>query len=1274
MLVSGGKIIAIDGVNTTSATLSGDGVFTPLGVNTDNVATKKFVTDNLNTVSSKLTNTDNYLSAAIDYVSANAGKTYKPGAGIEIDNNNVVSISSDYIDAITSVSAIKGTIITGDSNFNITSANSGKNILWNLELTSQPVVTDTTLSGYNGIIARKDSTVSSQWNVGLDGTYKSAIEQVSGKLDKSDSAKFYPITNPSGFITGIPTSSNWDSVYSTVKTNSGTWDNVSAKVDTSAMTDYYTKNETSSKEEINNQFIATSAWAEETFLPSGDYLSANALKDLSGKWENASNKVEANSSYWDGTTQKVNDSANTWNTVTAKADKKDLETLSSNVEHISADVETISSNLDNKLNKNDFTAWSATIDTAFYSAGEGLALNNHTFSISAKYLSANALDNLSGNWNSVYDTVSSNSANWNNLTAINTFSSIGGVSARNSADELLFEPGDNVSITTANNTITFSAKDTTYDENDFISASHLDNIVSVSATVKSNSANWNDVSSKANSADLTALSSKVNNLSGELKTTSSFLSGAIDVVSAEFEKVIYTSASAGWDVTPYSAGQNINITNHTISGKDWLPEIQEASANAVTTVEKKFNGENGTITSYGTSSFANDKYTAGEGLALNDHQFYVSGKYITSAGDSLSGKMLILKDNEWIEMPEFGGFATANSGAGHPDVQNPSTKLIYLVKNSSVTGNDKYSEWIYTSAEQTTAWECIGDTSLDLTPYLTKTSADTLYQRKGNYVTSSTDVISANKNYALTNDGTNVKWIELEDKDTTYSAGNYIEITNDNTINVSGLHNTLVTSTNSTILVTPSTALNGDVTYDLEATYPTISGINGISAGYIDDQYVVTLEDHLYSYAEAQTSITTLSTNPETITGFNNKKIIGDNISFVNDEIVLEPGLYHIDMQVYVPVAGGDNNYYSVKLIPSISNATLDQVVDGSFAHNDTLDLSFDVQLDSANTLTFELNGLPPSYKYLVKNLQIHEVTTIDSVMQATGGTYRSGVATEINNENKINVQYNAASGLAVDPVTNMLYVKLGEGLKFDTSGAAAGSLSLNNVTQDVVETVQELKTELDGKLTTNFPYPMINNNNTDFATYKGNGDNCICQLFSVSLTHKITTDTYFTVYMKDSGYSQTNVIFGIFEYNFDYWDEAEQRWRGQTNWVCDTGPVSLAKPTADTKLEFRVTHINPSHNELRSDRAYYAVLALKSDSGNGVFLACCDNYDGDVHSEPTLNWRWESVPNLDFVNPSGTLENTQWWDSGVNNYYEKADMRRFFLQIRNKVQPVTNP
>ena len=1281
MLVSGGKIIAIDGVNTTSATLSGDGVFTPLGVNTNTIATTSFVHTEDNKIKNTLSSVSSTLNEKINTVSSDLSA--------EIDKKQIQLVFQGENSRITAigpsggeVSSVGGNVVdvkAGNSTTVTTAKDQQTGITtYTVSLTAQP--TDTIVSGENGISSRQ---VENTFYVGLSSTYENAIKKVSSisadvtalssnKLDSTayKPETFYPKTgNPSGFLTQ------------------------------QSLNNYYNKTE------VDNKFTATSSWANNTFLiensantlyqPKGNYLSSNALNDLSGNWQTTYTQVNTSSQYW-------NNAYDTISSISAlkdignfkeidvykagvqeplriiangSADKLELkevaninfitdptdgsirvsakDTTYSQGQYIKISGETNEINVTGLQPAGNYVS-STEFETYKTSAANELAKKQDKSAMSAyaesawvvqNFLPIDALDNVSGNWNSVYNTVCSNSANWDNITSINTFSSIGGVAAKNSADELLFEPGDNVSITTANNTITFSAKDTTYDENDFISASHFNNITSVSSNVTANSADWssaaraledsaanwnktyeeftesstiwNDTtdavqtnSSNWNSAynavtasadtwnsvtavssNLEELSGKVETLSGELETASATLTGQIDYLSGAIDNI----------------SDDIYYLNGAIDDKLDKDDFDTWSANADIT-----------------------PYTAGEGLALDDHQFYVSAKYVTSAGDSLSGKMLVLKDNKWEEMPDFGGFTTADgTGADyHPDVNEPSNKLIYLVKEKNLPpSSDNYKEWIYTLTE-TPQWECIGETTLDLTPYQLK-----------------------------------------------LSAGDYISISGEtNVISVTGLHNTIVTANNDTILITPTTALNGDVTYDLEVTYPAISGTNGISAGYVDDQYVVTLEDHLYSYAEAQTSETTLSTNPETITGFNNIKTFGDNISFVNDEIVLGPGLYHIDMQVYVPVAGGDNNYYNVKLIPSISNATLDQVVDGSFAHNDTLDLSFDVQLDSSNTLTFELNGLPPGYKYLVKNIQIHEVTTIDSVMQATGGTYRGGVATNIDNENKINVQYNTASGLAVDPVSNMLYVKLGEGLKFDTSGAAAGSLSLNNITQDVVQTVQDLKTELDGKLTTNFPYPMISNNNTDFATYKGNGDNCICQLFSVSLTHKITTDTYFTVYMKDSGYSQTNVIFGIFEYNFDYWDATEQRWRGQTNWVCDTGPVSLAKPTADTKLEFRVTHINPLHNELRSDRAYYAVLALKSDSGNGVFLACCDNYDGDVHSEPTLNWRWESVPNLDFVNTSGTLENTQWWDSGVNNYYEKADMRRFFLQIRNKVQPAPNP
>lgn len=40
------------------------------------------------------------------------------------------------------------------------------------------------------------------------------------------------------------------------------------------------------------------------------------------------------------------------------------------------------------------------------------------------------------------------------------------------------------------------------------------------------------------------------------------------------------STSAGWDVTPYSAGSNIDITNHVVSGKNWSTDIQNASSYA----------------------------------------------------------------------------------------------------------------------------------------------------------------------------------------------------------------------------------------------------------------------------------------------------------------------------------------------------------------------------------------------------------------------------------------------------------------------------------------------------------------------------------------------------------------------------------------------------------------------------------------------------------------------------------------------------------------------
>ena len=1210
------------------------------------------------------------------------GKVYSAGSGIKIEND-IISVSGKYV-------ASADTSLDGKSL--VLKDNKWEELVLPPSSDWLPTIKEASANSYNaatawtnaqGYLTAHQIIPSAKWENASDVVVSNSSKWNDGYTTlTANSADWLKEDD----IIGLATKDELNTASSTLNTN---------KLDKTVFDEYkdFVNGELPKKQDKSAMSAyALSSWVDENYQKKGNYLSANAL-DL------------------------ISETSGKWNEVSSKLDKNDFTTWSANYDEYVKSIENDVGNL-----KSNSSNW----DSVY----------NNVNTNSAKWdVASNEVTSHSANWNSVYDTVSSNSANWNNITAINTFSSIGGVPARNSADELLFVPGDNVSITTANNTITFSAKDTTYDENDFISASHLDNIVSVSATVTSNSADWtsaaraleasadkwnttheqfntssvkwnelydeyqvssklwndttdvvntfsgdwNEVSAKANSADLVELSGKVETLSGELETASAFiedqiedLSGAIDNISAVFSA-------------------DIDYLSGAIDDKLDKDEFDTWSANADVT-----------------------PYSAGKGLALNGHEFYVSADYAMSAD-------VYNKDEVDEKIAKFGGYTTANADAsGYPDVAEPSTKFIYLVKMSNLpASSDNYKEWIYTSTEQTTAWECVGETTLDLSPYLTKAEAEETYQPKGNYVTSSTNEISAvDEYYGLINDGYDVKWAKIPVSDTTYSAGKYIVISGaDNEISVSGLFNTTLSSQDESIGISAIPDASGNITYNLsvdKVELPDISGVNGISAYYDEDKgYIVSLDEHTYSYAEAQTSLTTLTTNPETITGFNNKKIIGDNISFVNDVINLEPGLYHIDIQVYLPIPGGDNNYYNVQLVPSKSYATLDQIVDGSFAHNDTLDLSFDIQLDSADTLTFELNGLPPGYKYLVKNIQIHEVTTIDSIMDATGGTYRGGVATNIDNENKINVQYDAASGLAVDPVTNMMYVKLGEGLKFDTSGAAAGSLSLNNVTQEVVETVQTLEQELNGKLTVNMNISDAKVNTQPFYNSPGT-PNMGVSLFTVPLNHKLNTNSeisFFTTQnMSQAG--SFPICIGIFEYNFQWWDpDAPGGYRSSTTWIGDTGLIWPDTPAKDgntmegdgsgntnKKFTFYLKNLTPTVEqtvtigsetkinsygpELRSDRAYYIAFFSRAAQGLQFFLGD-EGYVAETHSDPYISWY---ADNMKYVPQEGEVQNMSNWDDSTWNSHrddftlrdvgywreyrggEAANIGRPLVMIRNNV------
>ena len=919
-------------------------------------------------------------------------------------------------------------------------------------------------------------------------------------------------------------------------------------------------------------YSAATAWTD-----SQGYLTAHQIIP-SAKWENASDIVETNSAKWNEGYNTLSSNSGNW------VKKEELFSVSSTLNT-------------NKLDISSFDEYKDLVNEELEKKQDKAAMSAYAFSSwvdenyqkKGNYLSANALDlisDTSGKWNEVSSKLDENdftawSANYDEYVK----------SIENDVDNLKSNSSNWDSV--YNNVNTNSAKwDAASDE------------------VTSHSANWNNVYETV----------KTN--SGELKTTSSFLSGSIDVVSAEFKKVVYTSATENWDVTPYSAGKNINITNHTISGKDWTDTIEEASANAVTTVENKFNGENGTITAYGTSSFANDKYTAGDGLALNDHQFYVSGKYITSAGDSLSGKMLVLKDNEWIEMPEFGGFATANSGEGHPDVQNPSTKLIYLVKNSSITGNDKYSEWIYTSAEQTTAWECIGDTSLNLTPYLTKTSADTLYQPKGDYVTSSTSIISANEIYGLTNDGDTIKWKKIEASDTTYIAGKNIVISgNDNEISVSGLYNTTLTSTNDSVGISSTTDDNGNIQYDLGVTNPGISGVSGVSAYYDEneDKYIVGLEYNEIGFAKYSTNPNVFSTSA-IVTGYNEDLNVNPTkISLSNDKILLKNGFYHIDIQTNFTISNEDNNYYDVivKSIPAA--ATITQMIDASYSHNETVDLSFDIKIaDDDTPLEISVENFKSNETFSITNLNIHEIISMPSQIEGGANNYQAGDGITLTNDT---IAAKLGNGLEFNE-SNAIQVKLGAGLKFDEKQGVQ-SITIDNNVGEVVESVNKLQEDLDTKITDNFPPAMITLANlqvsegTQYAP--SNGGMLIGYLFTCPITHNIypnTNSDYKTrigIYTKQWAGENKKVILGIYEYDPDYINPTTQQ-IGTTRALCDTGIIDLQQGYA----EYDIKNLgNDTTHEMTPGKFYYASIYLSYLAGDtyGITLFGAPGYNTQVNA-----------------------------------------------------------
>ena len=187
---------------------------------------------------------------------------------------------------------------------------------------------------------------------------------------------------------------------------------------------------------------------------------------------------------------------------------------------------------------------------------------------------------------------------------------------------------------------------------------------------------------------------------GEVKQSSKNLSEMLtDEINNKLDTVIYSAASGKWE-----NASDVVIANSGTWGPetDWTEDIKAASANAyeqaLTQIDLKMD-----------KSFSSNFYPRNENPNgyLTEHQDlsdYATKTYV----------------NE--EVGKVGSYVTATLVNNEPDVQNPSNKKIYLTKIDGATEPDLFKEWIYT---ESSAWECIGDTSIDLSDYATISQLNT---------------------------------------------------------------------------------------------------------------------------------------------------------------------------------------------------------------------------------------------------------------------------------------------------------------------------------------------------------------------------------------------------------------------------------------------------------------------------------------------------------------------------------------------------------------------
>lgn len=172
------------------------------------------------------------------------------------------------------------------------------------------------------------------------------------------------------------------------------------------------------------------------------------------------------------------------------------------------------------------------------------------------------------------------------------------------------------------------------------------------------------------------------------------------------------------------AGANRIYSFDDTNGTSWQTIVKEYVGNMIL-------DQHGTPVEVEEGDITHDEGAVSLWLSYKGTEFGARRAYEDHTGanihDSIEARTTMAQVTTAIEtaLAKYGGFVVVQLTQGAdpvPDVQNPSTKLIYLTKDASSTKTDPYTEWICTNTTGP-VWEIIGETTPEINEMIGATAS-----------------------------------------------------------------------------------------------------------------------------------------------------------------------------------------------------------------------------------------------------------------------------------------------------------------------------------------------------------------------------------------------------------------------------------------------------------------------------------------------------------------------------------------------------------------------